>query len=350
MPFASKEKALRAALERLPHAAALESLVIQGNAVTCIYRKPPSFTPESCRKLEAASVEAIKKVGKKYRAQVIFTEERASDKPPPAKDVPKPPTPKRINGIRRIVAVAAGKGGVGKSTVAVNLSVSLAKLGLKVGLADADIHGPSIARMMGIAEKPEVREQQMIPPVRFGVKCMSMGALLDENAPVVWRGPMISKALQQLMLGARWAEEGEVLDVLVLDLPPGTGDIQLSLAQNFTIDGAVMVSTPQQVALLDVRKAIAMFEKVNIPILGIVENMAYLQTGDDRHYLFGRGNVAELAARLQLDTLGEVAIVSDLSASGDQGTPFVSACPDHPVSKAFAVMAEQIKVKLGLQL
>jgi ATP-binding protein involved in chromosome partitioning len=234
------------------------------------------------------------------------------------KNVPPPPTPKPLAGVKRIIAVASGKGGVGKSTVAANLAVAFAQQGLRVGLVDADIYGPSLAKMLGLKEKPEIVDNQMIPPMRHGVKLMSMGLLLDENTPTVWRGPMVSKALTQLFRGAAWGE----LDILVIDMPPGTGDIHLSIAQNFEVNGVVIVSTPQEVALLDVKKAIGMFEKLHIPILGMIENMSYFETSGTRHYPFGKEGAQNLSKKLGLPFLGQLPIDAAISQGGDSGEPF----------------------------
>jgi ATP-binding protein involved in chromosome partitioning len=209
----------------------------------------------------------------------------------------------RVAGIRHVVAVASGKGGVGKSTVSVNLACALAQLGKKVGLLDCDIYGPSIPLMMGIHERPTVSdEEKMIPPSRFGVKLMSMGFLLDGDQPVIWRGPMIMKTIQQFVGSVEWGE----LDFLLVDLPPGTGDAQLSLCQTVQLDGGVVVTTPQEASLGVVRKGIAMFHKVNVPILGIVENMSYFTTpSGDRVEIFGHGGGASEAQRQGVPLLGE---------------------------------------------
>ena len=233
-------------------------------------------------------------------------------------NVPPPPTPKPLAGVKRIIAVASGKGGVGKSTVATNLAVAFAQKGLRVGLVDADIYGPSLAKMLGLKEKPEIVDNQMIPPMRHGVKLMSMGLLLDEKTPTVWRGPMVSKALSQLFRGAAWGE----LDLLIIDMPPGTGDIHLSIAQNFEVSGVVMVSTPQEVALLDVKKAIGMFEKLHIPILGMIENMSYFEIAGTRHYPFGKEGAKNLSQKLGITFLGELPIDEAISQGGDKGEPF----------------------------
>lgn len=268
-----------------------------------------------------------------------------AEKTPREQPRPNPPSPKPVPGIRHIIAVGSGKGGVGKSTVAVNLAVALASLGYKTGLADGDIHGPSIARMMGVKGKPKIKDNRMIPPLRHGVKVMSMGLLLAEDSPAVWRGPMIAKALGQLMLGADWGE----LDYLVLDLPPGTGDIHLSLAQNFNISGAVVVSTPQQVAVQDVRKAITMFRKVHVPVLGIVENMSFYEdpkTGK-KTYLFGKEGAAKLARREKIPLLAQIPVLSEISETSDSGAP-LALREKHSIAQLFQKIAERMAEELIL--
>lgn len=230
------------------------------------------------------------------------------------RDFIEPPKPKPIAGVAKIIAVGSGKGGVGKSTVACNLAAVLADKGFKVGVIDADILGPSVAKIFGVSEagEPDITTQKkMIPHENYGVQIMSMGFLLPEDAPVVWRGPMVSKALHQLILGVDWGE----LDYLILDLPPGTGDIQLSLAQNYQIDGAILVSTPQEIALLDVKKAASMFNKVNIPILGVVENMAYFEDEHgNQHKIFGESGVQKFADEYDLEVIAQIPVKPELSS------------------------------------
>lgn len=231
------------------------------------------------------------------------------------RDFIKPPSPKPVANIKKVIAIASGKGGVGKSTVACNLAASLAASGKSIGIVDADIHGPSVAKILGVDDlgEPDITTgKKMIPHENHGVKIMSMGFLLPSHAPVVWRGPMVTKALHQLMIGADWGE----LDYLIMDLPPGTGDIQLSMAQNYKIDGVILVSTPQEIALLDVQKAASMFNKVNIPILGVVENMSYFEDGKgNKHNIFGDSQVKKFADEFELPILAEIPVRPKLSNS-----------------------------------
>jgi ATP-binding protein involved in chromosome partitioning len=250
-----------------------------------------------------------------------------------------------IPGVRNIIAVASGKGGVGKSTVAANLAVALAQTGAQVGLLDADIYGPSIPMMMGVTEKPRESDGHFLPPVHYGVKVMSIGFFLDLNTPVVWRGPMVGKALQELIRGAEWGE----LDYLVVDLPPGTGDAQLTLCQSVPVTGAVIVTTPQDVALSDVLKAIGMFEKVKIPILGIVENMSYFVCPHCQHrteiFKYGGGRAA--AQRLTIPFLGEIALDPAIPIGSDAGEPIVVKAPSSPQTQQFREVAGQVAARVS---
>jgi ATP-binding protein involved in chromosome partitioning len=250
-----------------------------------------------------------------------------------------------IPGVRNIIAVASGKGGVGKSTVAANLAVALAQTGAQVGLLDADIYGPSIPMMMGVTEKPRESDGHFLPPVHHGVKVMSIGFFLDLNTPVVWRGPMVGKAIQELIRGAEWGE----LDYLVVDLPPGTGDAQLTLCQSVPVTGAVIVTTPQDVALSDVVKAIGMFEKVKIPILGIVENMSYFICPHCQHrteiFKYGGGRAA--AQRMTIPFLGEIALDPTIPVGSDAGEPLVVKAPDSPQTKQFQEVAGQVAARVS---
>jgi ATP-binding protein involved in chromosome partitioning len=232
--------------------------------------------------------------------------------------------------VKNTIAVASGKGGVGKSTVAVNLAVALAKDGATVGLIDADIYGPSIPLMLGVKEKPNVIQDndkvRLIPLEAFGLKMISIGLLVDDNAPIIWRGPMASGAIKQFMTDVAWGE----LDYLVFDMPPGTGDIQLTLVQTIPLTGAVIVTTPQEVSLIDARKALKMFERVNVPVLGLIENMSYFIAPDTkiRYDIFGTGGGERVSKELNVPFLGGIPINSQIREGGDKGIPIVFDIPD----------------------
>jgi len=251
--------------------------------------------------------------------------------------------------VKHAIVVGSGKGGVGKSTVAANLAVAAAKLGLKVGLLDADLYGPSMGMMFGIGadESPEGTPEGKIKPIqKFGLKLMSMAFLIDEDRPIIWRGPMLNKALTQFLGDVLWGD----LDILFMDLPPGTGDIQISLIQNARVGGAIVVSTPQDVAFLDAKKAIGMFGTVKVPILGVIENMSSFVCPECRHEtpIFGHGGVKAAAARMDLPFLGEVPIDLTIREGGDSGTPLVESHPDSPQTLAFTEMARSLAAGLGL--
>ena len=250
----------------------------------------------------------------------------------------------RVPGVKRVIAVASGKGGVGKSTVSANLACALKQLGARVGLLDCDIYGPSIPLMMGVDERPTVGEdERLVPPSNHGVKVMSIGLLLDNDQPVIWRGPMIAKTIQQFLFAVDWGE----LDFLLVDLPPGTGDAQLSLCQTVPLDGGVIISTPQEASLGVVRKGIAMFRKVNVPILGIVENMSYFTTPNgERVEIFGHGGGQEEAARQNVPFLGEIPIFTAIREGGDRGMPIVVSTPNHAEGKAFIQIEETLRKNL----
>jgi ATP-binding protein involved in chromosome partitioning len=281
------------------------------------------------------AVAAIKGVS---AVSVILTAHQASQSAQRPSHVPqKLALPK----VKYIVAIASGKGGVGKSTTAVNLAAALARKGLKVGLLDADIYGPSIPRMMGIAGTPDVTaDKKMIPHQRHGMAVMSMGFLVAEETPMVWRGPMVHAAITQLFRDVDWGER----DILIVDLPPGTGDAQLTMAQSVPLSGAVIVSTPQDIALLDARKGIAMFQKVAVPILGIVENMSYFRCPHcgTRSDIFSHGGAHEEADKMRVPFLGEVPLDIAIRQQSDAGEPLVLAEPDGGIAAAYRAMADRL--------
>jgi ATP-binding protein involved in chromosome partitioning len=247
--------------------------------------------------------------------------------------------------VKAIVAVASGKGGVGKSTVAVNLAVSLARQGHRTGLLDADIYGPSLPRMLGVHRKPEVRDDKMIPLQAWGLSCMSIGFLVDEETPMIWRGPMVMGALEQMMGQVTWGP----LDVLVVDMPPGTGDAQLTMAQRVSLTGAVIVSTPQDIALLDARRGVKMFEKTLVPVLGLVENMSFFCCPNCGHRtdIFGHGGAKIEADRLGIEFLGEIPLLLDIRTASDAGTPIAAQSPDSEAAQAYDALARRVWDKVS---
>jgi ATP-binding protein involved in chromosome partitioning len=250
-----------------------------------------------------------------------------------------------VPGVRAIVAVASGKGGVGKSTVAANLALGLRANGLRVGVLDADIYGPSMPRMLGISGKPASRDGKILTPLEnYGLRCMSMGFLVPEDTPMIWRGPMVTSALQQMLRGVDWGE----LDIIIVDMPPGTGDAQLTMAQQVPLAGAVIVSTPQDIALLDARKGLNMFRKVDVPVLGIVENMSYFLCPHcgGRSEIFSHGGARREAERLGTEFLGEVPLDLSIRETSDAGRPITVSEPDNPHALVFRHMAARIWEKL----
>jgi ATP-binding protein involved in chromosome partitioning len=255
------------------------------------------------------------------------------------------PNRPEVPGIKAIIAVASGKGGVGKSTTAVNLALAFSQMGLATGILDADVYGPSQPRKLGITGRPVSLDGQKIHPMEnFGVKCMSMGFLVDEETPMIWRGPMVTGALQQMLRDVDWGQ----LDVMVVDMPPGTGDAQLSMSQQVPLAGAVIVSTPQDIALLDARKGLNMFRKVDVPVLGIIENMSLFVCPNCGHeaHIFSHGGARAEAERLGVDFLGEVPLDMEIRETSDGGTPVVVSNPDSPHAKVYQGMAAQVWEKI----
>ncbi len=297
-----------------------------------------SPNPEAAQQIKSASEQVLRALPEVKLVHVEVKSAAPSGQSPFASQ-------SKVPGIQRVVAIASGKGGVGKSTCSVNLACALSQLGAKVGLLDCDIYGPSVPLMMGVKERPQISaEEKLIPPVNYGVKLMSMGFLLDGDQPVIWRGPMIMKTIQQFISQVDWGQ----LDYLLVDLPPGTGDAQLSLCQTVPLDGGVIITTPQEASLGVVRKGIAMFEKVNVPILGIVENMSYYITpSGERVEIFGHGGGIAEALRQKVTFLGEVPIFIEIREGGDKGFPVVVSGPATPAGQAFIEVAKVLRHKLG---
>jgi ATP-binding protein involved in chromosome partitioning len=306
------------------------------NGAVSVSMQLTSANPEAAQQIKIESERILKNLSE---VKNVFVEVRQ----PAAGQTPKNPfeNQTRVSGVKKIIAIASGKGGVGKSTCSVNLACALQHLGAKVGLLDCDIYGPSIPLMMGVHEKPTVNEaERLVPPSNHGVKVISIGLLLNDDQPVIWRGPMITKTIQQFLLQVEWGD----LDFLLVDLPPGTGDAQLSLCQTVPLDGGVIVTTPQEASLGVVRKGIAMFNKVNVPILGIVENMSYFTTPNgERVEIFGHGGGRQEAARQRVPFLGEVPLFTEIREAGDAGMPIVISAPNHPAGKTFVQIAETLQ-------
>ena len=325
----------------------LKSIQLAGNDVT-VALHVMTRDENVPRQIEADVLAALQRCDGIGKVTVQLTAQQ-----PPQQNIPMagnaaPQARPQIAGVKHIVAVASGKGGVGKSTVAVNLACALAKLGQSVGIMDADIYGPSVPKMMGKVDRPTITDEKLDPVENFGLKMMSMALLLDGNSPVIWRGPMIMKAIQQFALAVNWGK----LDVLVVDLPPGTGDAQLSLVQTIALDGGVIVTTPQDVALEVARRGIAMFEKVNVPILGIVENMSYYSCphcgkADD---IFGHGGGRREAERMEVPFLGEIPLFAEIRIAGDKGVPVVVAAPESPAAVAFRECAATVMQRLAAKV
>jgi ATP-binding protein involved in chromosome partitioning len=312
--------------------------------------------------VRAQAESAVRSIPGVTTAMIALTAERKPAAPQPSRGAPgvKPAAAHRpphspagspmarqseIPGISAVIAVASGKGGVGKSTTALNLALGLRDLGLRVGLLDADIYGPSIPRLTGLREKPELNdERKMIPLQRFGLSIMSIGFLVEEDTAMIWRGPMVMSAITQMLRDVAWG----TLDVLVVDMPPGTGDAQLTLAQNVPLKGAVIVSTPQDLSLIDARRGLAMFRKVNVPVLGIVENMSYFQCPHcgTKSDIFGHGGARHEAEKLAVPFLGEIPLHMSIRATSDAGNPVVVSEPDGPHAEVYRAIAANVRDQL----
>lgn len=321
----------------------VRALSVEGGMVRFVIEVPDAAKAKAMGPLRDAAEAAVRALAGVTGVSVVLTAHGSAAKPVPSLTIGGHPTPQAgpqpIAGIRRILAVGSGKGGVGKSTVSSNLAVALARAGRKVGLLDADIHGPSQPRMMGVTQRPASPDGKTIIPLKaHGVTMMSIGLMLKDGEAVIWRGPMLMGALQQLLGQVQWGE----LDVLIVDLPPGTGDVQLSLVQKVPVTGALIVSTPQDVALIDARRAINMFGKLKVPVLGLIENMSSYVCPNCGHeaHIFGHGGVAAEAAAIGVPFLGELPLSLDVRLGGDAGRPV--AAGEGPVAAAYARLADRL--------
>lgn len=356
----SDKAAILAALSRVPMPAgghlaqsgALSDIIVhQGKAYFSISVAPEAVA--ASEPLRKAAEEAAKSVPGVVSALVTLTAEKAAAKATPAAapaaaplaSGPMSPARLAVQGVKHIIAVASGKGGVGKSTTACNLALAFAAQGLKVGVLDADIYGPSMPKLFAIHGKPTLAGGRTLNPMsNYGIKVMSIGFLVDEEAAMIWRGPMVISAIQQMLREVAWGE----LDLLVVDMPPGTGDAQLTMAQNVPLAGAVIVSTPQDLALIDARRGVAMFRKVEVPILGIIENMSYFIAPDTgkRYDIFGHGGARAEAERQGVPFLGEIPLAMNIRERSDLGLPVVVTEPDGPHAEAYRAIAGRVWARL----
>jgi ATP-binding protein involved in chromosome partitioning len=365
--MAVTEDDVRRALARVPgpgggslaDSPALSRISVAGGRVIFSIETTPeqAGAAEALRKAAEAAVKAVPGVSD---VLVALTAERAggaaSAPQPAATGAAAPARPARpaggaemrgagVPGVKHIVAVASGKGGVGKSTTAANVALALRAQGLRVGLMDADVYGPSVPTLFGLHERPEVENKMMRPLEAYGLRIMSIGFLVDPDTAMIWRGPMVMSALTQMLTEVSWGE----LDVLILDMPPGTGDAQLTVAQRVRLSGAVIVSTPQDLALADARRGVAMFQKVDVPILGIIENMSYYCCPNCGHRanLFGHGGARHEAQRMGAPFLGEIPLALEIRETSDGGAPLMASQPNSPHAKAYAAIAEQLWTRLS---
>jgi len=309
----------------------VEGVKVDGGRVTFTLNLTTPACPlrtrlEESARAAVAGIPGVKEVDMKTGSVVAATRDYAGSE--------------MLKGVKNIIAVASGKGGVGKSTIAVNLAVALAASGAKVGILDADVYGPNIPLMMGVKSPPQVREDRIIPPEAFGVKVASLGFFYNEETPVIWRGPLVAGAVRQLLTQVDWGE----LDYLVCDLPPGTGDSSLTLAQTVPLGGVIIVTTPQEAALNIAAKALAMFKRLNVPILGVVENMSYFVCPHcgEKSYVFSSGGGRRIAKERDVDFLGEIPIALAVREQSDLGVPVVSALPDSPEARVYNELAFRV--------
>lgn len=348
-------------LKSIPHPGKGENIVSLGMVQGLVVKEGEVGFALNINPAEADMMEQVRKICDAKLLEIpgitkvvsVLTAERQ-----PEKDVPKMQSPTKgagplkntakIPGVKHVVAVASGKGGVGKSTTAVNLALALQSIGLKAGIFDVDIYGPSIPMMLGVTTKPrQSADKKIIPIIAHGLVSMSLGYLMKQDTATIWRGPMVMSAVKQMIADTKWDVNGE-LDVLVLDLPPGTGDVQLTLAQNVDIDGAVVVSTPQDIALIDARKGLDMFEKTGVKVFGIIENMSYFlcPSCGERSDIFGHGGAREVAEKLGVDFLGEIPLHMDIRTTSDNGTPIVTHQPDSEHTAIYIDIARKVAAKI----
>ena len=337
----------------IAEAGILQGITVRDSKVFAALTADPS-DPGAMDGIRAAVDKTIRGIAGVTDVFVSLTAEHAKVNPEPVADgkgqskhgaKQHAPAGDAIPGVKHIIAIASGKGGVGKSTTAANIAVGLAALGLKVGVLDADIYGPSMPRLFGITTKPEVSDDNQLVPIQaHGVKVISIGLLVDEDTPMVWRGPMVMSALTQLLREVEWAP----LDVLVVDMPPGTGDTQLTMSQNVPLSGAVIVSTPQDLALLDARRGISMFERVHVPILGVVENMSYFicPKCGERTEIFAHGGAKKEAEKQNVPFLGAIPLDMEIRELSDGGRPVVAAAPQSPHAQAYMAVARAVAAML----
>ncbi len=354
MPEITQEN-IRAELKRIAapdgrgnivSAGLVSEIVIKDGQVMFALNADPQHM-KSMEQLQVFVQKAVAALPGVKKVTVALTAERPPSREPGPKVSSAQTLKNGVPGVKHLIAVASGKGGVGKSTTAINIALALKSLGLRVAVLDADVYGPSMPKLFGLSGKPEASDatgKRMKPMQRFGVEVASIGFLVDEDTPMIWRGPMVMSALTQLLREVAWSET----DVMVIDMPPGTGDAQLTLAQQSPLSGAVIVSTPQDLALIDARKGINMFKKVNVPLLGIIENMSYFVCGKcgERHEIFGHGGARAEAERLGVPFLGEVPLDLNLRERSDAGEPIVATMPASPHTKNYIAIAQKIWASL----